>query len=159
VVRSVLKLDHPVRSLFVVTGRVWNKRDFHSRAMADYPTNSVLIVDDEIAIRSMLQRIFRAAGFDVGCSENGVEGLKMFHESDWDVVVVDRGMPEMNGEQMAREIKGTHPNVPLILITGLPHAVTRPELFFAVLPKPFQPMELVDLVTRAIAASLRSVQG
>ena len=121
--------------------------------MTDRPRNSVLIVDDEAAIRGMLQRFFQSAGFFVDSGKDGVEGLRLFKQADWDVVIVDRGMPEMNGEDMAREIKTTHPHVPLILITGLPHAVTRPELYFAVLAKPFHPMELVDIVSQAIATS------
>lgn len=99
----------------------------------------------------MLQRVFRVAGFDVGCAADGLEGLDLFRQSSWDAVIVDRGMPNMSGEEMAMQIKGTHPNVPLILITGLPHAVTMPELFFVILAKPFQPMKLVDLVTKSIA--------
>jgi DNA-binding NtrC family response regulator len=117
--------------------------------------HTVLIVDDEIAIRSMLQRFFQSAGFFVGCGENGIEGLRLFHQAEWDVVIVDRGMPEMNGEDMAQAIKKTHPHVPLILITGLPHAVTRPELYVTVLAKPFHPMGLVDIVSQAVAASPR----
>lgn len=121
--------------------------------MAASSPKSVLIVDDEVAIRSMLERIFQGMGYVVGCAENGVEGLKVFTESTWSVVVVDRGMPEMNGEDMAKEIKASHPNVPLILITGLPHAVTRRDLYYTVLPKPFQPTRLLDLVEEAIAAT------
>ena len=123
--------------------------------MTDRPMNTVLIVDDELAIRSILQRFFQSAGFFVGSAENGVEGLKLFQQADWDVVVVDRGMPEMNGEDMGKEIKMTHPHVPLILITGLPHAVTRPEQYFAVLAKPFHPMELVKIVSQAIDSTPR----
>jgi two-component system cell cycle sensor histidine kinase/response regulator CckA len=124
--------------------------------MADQSTNSVLIVDDEAGILCMLERIFRGAGFVVGCGKNGVDGLKMFHQADWDVVIVDRGMPEMNGEEMAKRIKATHPDVPLILITGLPRAIIHPELYCAVLAKPFPPMELVGMVGKAIASRIRS---
>ena len=122
--------------------------------MTEPSTKSVLIVDDELGIRSMLERIFQSTGYIVGSAENGVEGLKKFHEFPWNVVIVDRGMPEMNGEDMAKEIKATHPNVPLILITGLPHAVTKRELYYAVLPKPFPPTRLLDLMEEAIAGKV-----
>ena len=122
--------------------------------MANDVTNSVLIVDDEVAIRTMLQRLFGSAGLRVGAGANGVEGLNLFYGAHWDVVVVDRGMPEMNGEEMAMRIQETHPHVPLILITGLPNAVKRPDLFVATLAKPFRPTDLVDVVARAIATSV-----
>jgi DNA-binding NtrC family response regulator len=151
-VRSVL--DSSMRSSRFYGGRPASETSSRM-TMTDRPMNTVLIVDDELAIRSMLQRFFKSAGFFVGCAENGVEGLKLFKQADWDVVIVDRGMPELNGEEMTREIKTSHPHVPVILITGLPHAVTRPEQYVAVLAKPFHPMELVDIVSQAIAASPR----
>lgn len=124
--------------------------------MSDLAKHRVLIVDDEVAIRSLLDRIFRSAGYSVECGANGVEGLTRFQQSPADVVIVDRGMPEMNGEEMARQIKSTHPDVPLIMITGLPHLVKRPDLFSAVLPKPFRPAELMGVVARVVAAGTRS---
>src|SRR5881227_3261769 len=98
--------------------------------MTHLAKHSILIVDDEVAIRSILERLFKGVGYVVGCGANGAEGLKLFHVTRWDVVVIDRGMPELNGEELAKLIKATHPHVPLILITGLPQLVTRPDLFF-----------------------------
>jgi two-component system, sensor histidine kinase LadS len=94
-------------------------------------------------------------GFSVECASTGVDGLKRFYQTLPEVVIVDRGMPEMNGEDMAQQIKSTHPHVPMIMISGLPHLVTRRELFFAVLAKPFRPSELIDLVSRALPAGAR----
>lgn len=123
---------------------------FDSRTMTESSNKSVLIVDDEFGIRSMLERIFKSMGYEVGTAENGVEGLKVFRQASWSVVIVDRGMPEMNGEDMTKEIKATHPNVPVILITGLPNAVTKRELYNAVLAKPFPPTRLLDLVEEVL---------
>ena len=124
--------------------------------MTDLAKRSILIVDDEVAIRSILERLFKGAGYVVGCGANGIEGLRLFQITTWDAVIVDRGMPEMNGEELAKQIKATHPDVPLIMITGLPHLVTRPDLFFAVLAKPFRPKDLMDLVAQATAVGCRS---
>ena len=118
--------------------------------MTDPTPYRVLIVDDEVAIRSILERLFRSVGYDVECAATGVEGLKRFYQSQPDVVIVDRGMPEMNGEDMAQQIKSTHPQVPMIMITGLSHLVTRRHLFVAVLAKPFRPTELMELVAQAL---------
>lgn len=125
------------------------------RMMTELTPHSVLIVDDEVAIRSILDRLFRGIGFSVESAATGVEGLKRFYQTLPEVVIVDRGMPEMNGEDMAQQIKSTHPHVPLIMVSGLPHLVTRRDLFFAVLAKPFRPSELIELVTQALPASAR----
>src|SRR6187399_41054 len=123
--------------------------------MNESTPHCVLIVDDEVAIRSILDRLFRSAGYRVECAATGVEGLKRFYQTLPDVVIVDRGMPEMNGEDMAQQIKSTHPHIPFIMITGLSHLVTRRHLFTAVLAKPFRPVELMDLVARALPSSMQ----
>jgi CheY-like chemotaxis protein len=118
--------------------------------MTEPTPHSVLIVDDEVAIRSILDRLFRGAGYRVECAATGVEGLKRFYQTSPEVVIVDRGMPEMNGEDMAQQIKSTHPHIPIIMITGLPHLVTRHSQYLAILSKPFRPSELMDLVAREL---------
>ena len=123
--------------------------------MNESTPHCVLIVDDEVAIRSILDRLFRSTGYRVECAATGVEGLKRFYQTLPDVIIVDRGMPEMNGEDMAQQIKSTHPHVPIIMITGLPHLVTRHALYLAVVSKPFRPSELMDLVAHALPASVR----
>jgi len=124
--------------------------------MNDLNKPSILIVDDEPAIRNILDRFLTSGGYRVVCSGNGVEGLKRFQETPFDVVIVDRGMPEMNGEEMARRIKATHPHVPMILITGLPHLIISPQLFVKVVPKPFRPAELMELIAQLTTAACRS---
>jgi DNA-binding response OmpR family regulator len=105
---------------------------------------SVLLIDDELSLLFILERVLRGAGHSVECAENGKRGLERFHEGSWDAVILDRAMPEMNGEEVAKAIKSTSPNVPLVMITGFPAAVTRPELFDSVLGKPFRPNELLS---------------
>jgi len=123
--------------------------------MTDPTKPSILLVDDEPAIRSILDRFLTGGGYRVVCSGNGAEGLKRFQETPFDVVIVDRGMPEMNGEEMARRIKETHPHVPMILITGLPHLITSPQLFVRIVPKPFRPAELMELIAHVTTAGCR----
>src|ERR1700686_4751661 len=98
----------------------------------------VLAVDNEPAILFVLKRILQPAGYQVQTAQSGREGLNAFHQGKWDLITVDRSMPEMNGEEVAREMRKLAPKVPIILITGFPDAVVRRELFDAVLAKPFR---------------------
>ncbi len=111
----------------------------------------VLVVDDEAAILVILKRILEHAGYEVQTASSGREGLTAFQQGPWDLVTLDRSMPEMNGEEVAVEIKRVAPHVPLIQITGFPHAVLRPELFDAVLGKPFPPAELLQCFSQTLA--------
>jgi two-component system copper resistance phosphate regulon response regulator CusR len=111
----------------------------------------VLIVDDEPFVVIVLERFLRESQFQVGCAQNGAEALRVFSESSWDLVITDRAMPEMNGEQLAEEIKRTAPGTPVILMTGLNRPGTITEHFDAILPKPFSQKDLLALVLRVLA--------
>ena len=104
----------------------------------------VLVVDDEPTILMMLKKLLQPAGYEVQTAESGREGLRAFQQGTWDLVTVDRAMPEMNGEETATQMRNIAPEVPIILITGFPGAVVRPELFDAVLAKPFRSTELLQ---------------
>ncbi|MEI9898456.1 MAG: response regulator [Chthoniobacter sp.] len=111
----------------------------------------VLVVDDEAAILFTLKRILEHAGYEVQTASSGREGLIAFQQGGWDLVTLDRSMPEMNGEEVAAEMKRIAPQVPLILITGFPHAVVQPGLFNAILGKPFRPAELWHTFSQILA--------
>jgi DNA-binding response OmpR family regulator len=110
----------------------------------------VLVVDDEPAILITLQRILQQAGYEVQTAQSGREGLDAFRQGHWDLVTVDRSMPEMNGETVASEMRKIASHIPIILITGFPDAVLRRELFDAVLAKPFRTAELLECFTRVL---------
>ncbi|MDR3403732.1 MAG: response regulator [Chthoniobacter sp.] len=110
----------------------------------------VLVVDDETAILFTLKRILEYSGYEVHTASSGREGLSAFQQGQWDLVTLDRSMPEMNGEEVAAEMRRIAPHVPLILITGFPNAVLRPALFDTVLGKPFRPQELLQCFTEAL---------
>ena len=78
----------------------------------------VLVVDDEPGIREVISAFLRSDGHDVTTASNGREGLREFETNPFDVVVTDRAMPEMNGDQMAGLIKQVKPDVPIVLLTG-----------------------------------------
>jgi len=111
-------------------------------------TKHVLLVDDEIDLLNMISTVLREAGYEVQCATNGREGLAHFGRRMWDAVIVDRSMPEMNGEQLAETIRHYSPRVPLMMITGLTAAVSRPELFDLILAKPFRRGELLACLAR-----------
>jgi signal transduction histidine kinase len=78
----------------------------------------VLVVDDEPGIREVISAFLRSDGHEVTTASNGREGLKEFQAKSFDIVVTDRAMPQMNGDQMASLIKQTRPNIPVVLLTG-----------------------------------------
>jgi len=103
-------------------------------------TLQVLVVDDEPAIREVISAFLRSDGHNVTTASDGREGLKEFQTKAFDIVVTDRAMPQMNGDQMAGLIKQTRPDIPVVLLTGFGTLIettkTQPPAIDIVLSKP-----------------------
>ena len=78
----------------------------------------VLIVDDEPLVREMLTEYLIGDGHVIEVAMNGRDGLEKFKAGRFDLILTDRGMPEMSGEQLAAAIKQIAPNKPILLLTG-----------------------------------------
>jgi len=88
--------------------------------MADY---RVLLVDDEEEFVAALSERLTLRGIEVDSALNGEEALARLVEKDFEVVILDVMMPGLGGLQVLRQIKSTHPNTQVILLTG--HGSTR----------------------------------
>ncbi len=81
----------------------------------------VLIVDDEPAMRMMARLVLEAHGYRTAVAGNGAEALEFIESGreDIDVVLTDIAMPVMDGAAMAAYLKGNHPSIPVIGMSGL----------------------------------------
>ena len=104
----------------------------------------VLIVDDDPAVRSVLEQVLRFWGCEsVETAVNGKEGVEKYPEFLPHLVLMDVEMPAMNGYDASRTIREQDPGAAIILLTGLPDgemARKTLERGFAkvVIPKPFR---------------------
>ncbi|MBI3876905.1 MAG: response regulator, partial [Verrucomicrobia bacterium] len=80
----------------------------------------VLLVDDDPMVREVVKACLQKARFDVQTATDGNEGLKLFqrHAKDIALVISDVTMPNLNGVEMVRQVLQTHPDVPLLMISG-----------------------------------------
>jgi PAS domain S-box-containing protein len=78
----------------------------------------VLVVDDEPFIQAVLSEYLTNDGHSFEIASNGQEGLAIFGSSSFDLVITDRAMPDMGGDQLAVAIKQLVPGIPVIMITG-----------------------------------------
>ena len=113
----------------------------------------ILIVDDEEIVVQSCLRILSGDDFDVDVAENGLEALIKIGEQDYDMLILDIMMPKMNGIEVLQRVKETHPDIDVIMITGLNEIDTAVKAMklgaFDYLPKPFDPEELEMVVDRA----------
>ncbi len=79
----------------------------------------ILIVDDEAPIREVLQRgLSQMGGFLVDTAKNGQEAIEKVERETFDMVLTDLMMPEMDGMELLRIVKGTRPELPVIMMTA-----------------------------------------
>jgi CheY-like chemotaxis protein len=78
----------------------------------------ILVIDDDADVRRALRRILETEGYEVLEAANGKEGVRLFGESPCDAVITDLYMPEKEGLETIRELRQTHPELKILVITG-----------------------------------------
>lgn len=112
----------------------------------------VLVVDDEIGICELIQMALTHKGHEVRYSTTGLGGIKLYGEYAPDLVLLDLTLPDMDGIDFAKKIKGPgqSKNIPIVLISGriLSQSELDPALFAGILEKPFSMSKLVTEVQK-----------
>lgn len=79
---------------------------------------SILVIDDEPAIRESISQVLSRRGFDVDTADDGIAGIDRFFERPVDVVIVDIMMPRSDGIAVIKKIRSAFPGARIIAITG-----------------------------------------
>lgn len=80
---------------------------------------SVLVVDDEEAVRKFVERVLRDAGYTTAVAADGVEAIAVAAKMDTlDILVTDLMMPEMQGDELARRLRQEGPSLKVLYLTG-----------------------------------------
>src|SRR5215471_20561720 len=104
---------------FVVTTSNIQRGDFTARKETPGTHKTkVLIVDDEPAIREVLEMILQEWGYDVRLAADGAEAKQLVESYDPEVVISDVVMPQLSGLDLLRCLKAGNPNRPVILVTA-----------------------------------------
>src|SRR5262249_2378033 len=79
---------------------------------------TILCIDDELIGLTGLQELLEMRGYDVLLAANGRQGLELFSSHSVDGVILDYGMPGMNGDAVATRMKQIKSHVPILLLSG-----------------------------------------
>lgn len=131
-----------------------------SSAPSDDRKWRVLVIDDDRDPRAIVERFLSRDGHTVETACDGPEGLNKLMESDFDLVVTDRAMPGMNGDEVARRIKEFSAGIPVILLTGFADIMSYHEVFpqyvDKIVPKPVTAEEFRQATSQVMHAHTRS---
>ena len=126
------------------------------------PTGTILIADDDTAIRTVLNQALARAGFAPRATGNAATLWRWVSQGEGDVVITDVVMPDENAFDLIPRIKKLRPDLPIIVMSAqntLMTALTAAEKgAYEYLPKPFDLNELVSVVRQALAEPGRRVQ-
>ncbi len=82
--------------------------------------HSILVVDDELLIRDLLYDFFHGQGWEIALAENGEKALRIIESKKVDLVLTDLKMPDMDGMELTKQLRQSHPEIPVVVMTGYP---------------------------------------
>lgn len=124
--------------------------------MKEERRKTILVIEDDPDVRSMLVKHLKHQGFDVVTAKDGMEGLKKIKAGGYDLVITDIVMPYVSGTGLVTALKESNPHIPVIAMTGYgqePEAVATEKKADLVLSKPVMMSELKDHIARLLRLS------
>ncbi len=119
--------------------------------MTANPAPRILLAEDEDAMRTYLERALTKAGYEVSSVDRGTDALPLLEKEDFDLLLSDIVMPEMDGIELAQRCAEVSPRTKVMFITGFAAVslrASREQPHAKVLSKPFHLRDLVLEVER-----------
>src|SRR5205809_1705860 len=119
------------------------------------PAGSILVADDDTAIRTVLNQALSRAGYEVRLTGNAATLWRWVSQGEGDLVITDVVMPDENAFDLLPRIKKMRPNLPVLIMSAQNTFMTAIRASergaYEYLPKPFDLKELISIVGRALA--------
>lgn len=113
---------------------------------------SVLVVDDEDLLLEIISLNLLQMGHSVDCFTDPKKAIEHFYKHPYDLVITDRAMPGMTGDQFAARVREFRPETPIVLLTGFANIIRqngeKPANIDEVLSKPLSQQTLCELMAR-----------
>lgn len=126
-------------------------------------TAQIMVIDDEAGVRKLISRHLKNAGYRVISAAQAQEGLLLIQQDAIDLVLLDLHMPLMNGPEFIRELRMTHPDLPIIIVTGYPDSNLMMEAYrygpLTLIPKPVEKKSLISAVNMTLEGSMSDRDG
>jgi two-component system nitrogen regulation response regulator GlnG len=123
------------------------------------PEGTILVCDDDAAIRTVLNQALGRAGYDVRTTANAAGLWRWIAQGEGNLVITDVILPDENAFDLLPRIKRLRPDLPVVVMSAQNNiltAITATERgAYEYLPKPFDLKELINIVSRALAAPSR----
>jgi DNA-binding NtrC family response regulator len=149
-----------------LAGKVFFRYDPCEKRFIDFPgepsgdmgraplLNKILIVDDEVNMRLVLQAMLKKEGYEVVSASDGLEAMEILQATSIDVVVTDLKMPRLDGMGLLGRMIREYPSTPVIIITAYGTVATAVDALkkgaLDYISKPFEQDDLKNVIQKAI---------
>ncbi|GAE92533.1 hypothetical protein JCM21714_1539 [Gracilibacillus boraciitolerans JCM 21714] len=117
-------------------------------------SKTVLVVDDQLGIRFLLEEVIKQEGFHVEAAANGKEALDMIVANPPDLIFLDFKLPVIDGPKVVEKLEQQNIHIPTIVISGLPEIAEEKMQHFAsvvqTIGKPFQLNDIREIVNNLL---------
>lgn len=79
----------------------------------------IILIEDETSVVSFIKKGLQEKGYEVSVAFDGLTGVSLVQQNEFDLVILDIMLPEMNGLDVCKEIRKTNKNVPILFLTAL----------------------------------------
>lgn len=119
---------------------------------------TILLIEDDYRLAELIKRGLKEEGLELDIAYDGLSGLKLFSQKQYDMIITDIILPKLDGLELCKEMRSANPSIPIIMLTALGTTDDKVEGFDAgaddYLVKPF---EMRELTVRIRALRNRSV--
>lgn len=131
---------------------------YQKRLLAEHQNETIkipkiLVIEDDEPCRNLIEVTIKEMGYDVVSASDGIEGLRLFKQSYFEIVISDIRMPEIDGVTLLSNIKEMDPDAVIILVTGYPNVSTAVQTMksgaYDFISKPFDPENLKIAIRNA----------
>jgi two-component system response regulator PilR (NtrC family) len=123
-------------------------------ALMNKSKKHILVVDDELSMRELLEYILLKEGYEVSTAENGQTAVKMLKQNAYDLLLCDIRLGDLSGLDVLRASKAKNPNTTVVLISAYASTETAVEAMnegaYDYVPKPFDNEELKQTIEKAL---------
>ncbi len=147
-----------IRIMLPVTVETENTEKVLQKESVPIIPQRILVIDDDKRSRNLLDILLKADAHYVEMAENGRKGIDMLRQGEFDLLITDRAMPGMSGDEVAKEAHRLQPGMPIIMLTGFGDLMKKdvkcPVGVSRIMGKPVTPKDL-----KAVIASVMRKAG
>ena len=124
------------------------------------PPKTILVVEDDAALRELYRTALVSAGYSVVAVEDGIDALRRVEREAPQAVVLDMALPRLGGRDVQRELKARPDtsSIPIVVVSGTDVSDLKESEYASVLKKPIHPEAVVYAVDKCVKRASRATR-